>query len=89
VEADPFVGQRMNCCHHESCGSQRLELFRMEPWQLDVVHGVAVRPLLSHARLPHGRERGKSPEVAVTHQLRVCNASAEGLLRPVSRTCTT
>src|SRR5207247_9430226 len=45
-------------------------------------------PLLSHAHLLHARERDKSAEVAVTHQPKVCNASAEGLLRPVSRTCT-
>ena len=47
MEADPFVGQRMNCCHHESCGSQRLELVRMELWQLDVVHGVVPSDLCS------------------------------------------
>ncbi len=45
-------------------------------------------PLLSHAHLPHARERDKSPEVGVTHQPKVCNPSAEGLLRPISRTCT-
>src|SRR5260370_41374503 len=44
--------------------------------------------LLSHAHLPHARERDKSAELAVTHQPKVCNPSAEGLLRPVSRTCT-
>jgi hypothetical protein len=47
-----------------------------------------VVPLLSHAHLPHGPERDKSAEVALTHQPKVCNPSAEGLLRPVSRTCT-
>src|SRR6266568_1010936 len=46
-------------------------------------------PLLSHAHLPHARERDKSTEVGVTHQPKVCNPSAEGLLGPVSRTCTT
>src|SRR4029077_7606979 len=45
-------------------------------------------PLLSHAHLPHARERDKSPEVGVTHQPKLCDASAEGLLGPVSRTCT-
>src|SRR5450756_712598 len=45
-------------------------------------------PLLSHAHLPHARERDKSAEVGVTHQPKVCNPSAEGLLRPISRTCT-
>ena len=45
-------------------------------------------PLLSHAHLPHARERDKSVEVAVTHQSKVCDPSAEGLLGPVSRTCT-
>src|SRR5450756_2645835 len=45
-------------------------------------------PLLSHAHLPHAQERDKSAEVVVTHQPKVCNASAEGLLGPVSRTCT-
>src|SRR5438046_7212844 len=45
-------------------------------------------PLLSHAHLPHARERDKSAEVAVTHQPNVCDPSAEGLLGPVSRTCT-
>src|SRR5205809_4033664 len=45
-------------------------------------------PLLSHAHLPHARERDKSVEVAVTHQPKVCDPSAEGLLGPVSRTCT-
>jgi hypothetical protein len=39
-----------------------------------------VVPLLSHAHLPHCRERDKSAEVAVTHQPKVCNPSAEGLL---------
>src|SRR6266849_9171595 len=46
-------------------------------------------PLLSHAHLPHARERDKSAEVAVTHQPKVCNPSAEGLWGRVSRTCTT
>src|SRR5713101_983719 len=46
-------------------------------------------PLLSHAHLPHARERDKSAEVAVTHQPKVCDPSAEGLLGHVSRTCTT
>src|SRR5438067_49884 len=45
--------------------------------------------LLSHAHLPHAPERDKSAEVGVTHQPKVCNPSAEGLLGPVSRTCTT
>src|SRR5216684_1816474 len=45
-------------------------------------------PLLSHAHLPHAWERDKSAEVAVTHQPKVCDTSAEGLLGPVSRTCT-
>src|SRR5258706_3813724 len=45
-------------------------------------------PLLSHAHLPHARERDKSAEVGVTHQPKVCNPSAEGLLGPISRTCT-
>src|SRR5712691_5887481 len=45
-------------------------------------------PLLSHAHLPHAPERDKSAEVGVTHQPKVCNPSAEGLLGPVSRTCT-
>src|SRR6266568_3524551 len=45
-------------------------------------------PLLSHAHLPHARERDKSAEVAVTHQPKVCDPSAEGLLGPVRRTCT-
>src|SRR5436309_1042250 len=45
-------------------------------------------PLLRHAHLPHARERDKSAEVVVTNQPKVCNASAEGLMRPVSRTCT-
>src|SRR2546425_10802416 len=45
-------------------------------------------PLLSHAHLPHARERDKSAEVAVTNQPKVCDPSAEGLLGPVSRTCT-
>src|SRR5437588_10447166 len=45
-------------------------------------------PLLSHAHLPHARERDKSAEVVVTHQPTVCDTSAEGLLRPVSRTST-
>src|ERR1700680_3296432 len=45
-------------------------------------------PLLSHAHLPHARERDKSAEVGVTHQPKVCNPSAEGLLGPVSRTST-
>jgi hypothetical protein len=44
--------------------------------------------LLSHAHFPHARERDKSAEVGVTHQPKVCNPSAEGLLRPISRTCT-
>src|SRR6202158_1926787 len=46
-------------------------------------------PLLSHAHLPHARERDKSAEVGVTHQPKVCDPSAEGLFGPVSRTCTT
>jgi len=46
-------------------------------------------PLLSHAHLPHVWERDKSAEVGVTHQPKVCNPSAECLLGPVSRTCTT
>ena len=45
-------------------------------------------PLLSHAHLPHARERDKSAEVAVTHQPKVCDTSADGLLGRVSRTCT-
>src|ERR1700736_209644 len=45
-------------------------------------------PLLSHAHLPHARERDKSAEVGVTHQPKVCNPSAEGLWGRVSRTCT-
>src|SRR2546429_5909593 len=45
-------------------------------------------PLLSHAHLPHARERDKSAEVAVTHQPKVCDASGEGLLGPISRTST-
>src|SRR6266852_1978856 len=45
-------------------------------------------PLLSHAHLPHARERDKSAEVAVTHQPKVCNPSAEGLWGRDSRTCT-
>src|SRR5258708_1661237 len=45
-------------------------------------------PLLSHTHLPHARERDKSAEVVVTHQPKVCDPSAEGLLGPVSRTCT-
>src|SRR5579864_5845784 len=45
-------------------------------------------PLLSHAHLPHGRERDKSAEVAVTHQPKVCDTSADGLSGRVSRTCT-
>src|SRR5260370_32183628 len=44
--------------------------------------------LLSHAHLPHARERDKSAEVAVTHQPKVCNPSAEGLWGRISRTCT-
>src|SRR5438093_10214052 len=44
--------------------------------------------LLSHAHLPHARERDKSPEVAVTHQPKVCDTSADGVLGRVSRTCT-
>src|SRR5438874_6578052 len=44
--------------------------------------------LLSHAHLPHARERDKSAEVAVTHQPKVCDTSADGLLGRVSRTCT-
>ena len=39
---------------------------------------------LNHAHRPHD----KSPEVGVKHQPKVCNPSAEGPLRPVSRTCT-
>src|SRR5712691_11351174 len=35
-------------------------------------------PLLSHAHLPHARERDKSAEVGVTHQPTVCNPSTEG-----------
>ncbi len=34
------------------------------------------------------RERDKSAELVVTHQPKVCDPSAEGLLGPVSRTCT-
>src|SRR5258708_18992345 len=45
-------------------------------------------PLFRHAHLPHARERDKSAEVGVTHQPKVCDTSAEGLLGPVSRTCT-
>src|SRR5712692_4381379 len=45
-------------------------------------------PLLSHAHLPHARERDKSAEVAVTHQPKVCDASGEGHLGPITRTCT-
>src|SRR5260370_33585256 len=45
-------------------------------------------PLLSHAHLPHARERDKSAEVAVTHHPKVCDTSADGLLRRLSRTCT-
>src|SRR5438477_3226663 len=45
-------------------------------------------PLLSHAHLPHARERDKSAEVGVTHQPKACDASGEGLLGPISRTCT-
>src|SRR5919108_4237109 len=45
-------------------------------------------PLLSHAHLPHARESDKSAEVAVTHQPKVCDTSADGLLGRVSRTCT-
>jgi hypothetical protein len=45
-------------------------------------------PLLSHARVPHVRERDKSAEVAVTHHPKVCDTSAERLLGRVSRTCT-
>src|SRR5438477_10102433 len=45
-------------------------------------------PLLSHAYLPRTRERDKSAEVAVTHQPKVCEPSAEALLRPVSPPCT-
>src|SRR5438067_7459913 len=45
-------------------------------------------PLLSHAHLPHARERDKSAEVAVTHQPKVCDASGEGPLGPITRTCT-
>src|SRR5438128_52823 len=45
-------------------------------------------PLLSPAHLPHAWERDKSAEVAVTHQPKVCNPSAEGLWGRVSRTCT-
>jgi len=37
-------------------------------------------PLFSHAHLPHARERDKSAEVGVTHQPKVCNPLAEGLL---------
>ena len=37
---------------------------------------------------PHARERDKSAEVVVTHQPKVCDTSADGLLGPVSRTCT-
>src|SRR6266566_6295904 len=37
-------------------------------------------PLFSHAHLPHARERDKSTEVGVTHQPKVCDASAEGPL---------
>ena len=37
-------------------------------------------PLLRHAHLPHARERDKSAELGVTHQPKVCNPSAEGLL---------
>ena len=33
-------------------------------------------------------ERDKSAEVVVTHQPKVCDPSGEGLLGPVSRTCT-
>ncbi len=36
-------------------------------------------PLLSHAHLPHARERDKPAEVAVTLQPKVCDPSAEGL----------
>ena len=45
-------------------------------------------PLLSHAHLPHARERDKSAEVAVTHHPKVSDTSADGLFGPVSRTCT-
>src|ERR1700681_4090522 len=45
-------------------------------------------PLLSHAHLPHARERDKSAEVGVTHHPKLCNASAEGLVGPVTRTST-
>ena len=48
------------------------------------------RPTLPtrHAHLPRGRECHVSTEVAVTHQPKVCDTSAEGLWGPVSRTCT-
>src|SRR5438034_11066993 len=45
-------------------------------------------PLLRHAHLPHVRERDKSPEVAVTHQPKVCDTSADGLSGSFSRTWT-
>jgi len=45
-------------------------------------------PLLSHAHLPHARESDKSAEVTATHQPKVCDASGEGLLGPISRTYT-
>src|SRR5439155_21190844 len=35
-----------------------------------------------HAHLPHARECHASTEVAVAHQPKVCNPSAEGLLTP-------
>src|SRR5439155_25835794 len=41
-----------------------------------------------HAHLPHARECHASTEVAVAHQPKACNPSAECLLTPPSRTCT-
>src|SRR5437660_11052132 len=43
-------------------------------------------PLLSHAHLPHPRERDKSAEVGVTHQPKPWAAAAEGLWGPITET---
>ena len=45
-------------------------------------------PLLSHAQLPHARECQESPEVGVKHQPKNRQASAEGVLSPISRNST-
>jgi hypothetical protein len=50
---------------------------------------TAMEAMVLEMRRSHpARERDKSAEIGVTHQPKVCNPSAEGLLRPISRTCT-